>query len=61
MQILKLDIVTWQHCICDKKNTGIEGRVIAAASAATQKLGLKVKQMNVVMGILSEREVLIKR
>ena len=36
-------------------------REITAASAAAQKLGLKVKQMDVVMGILSEREVLIKR
>ena len=36
-------------------------RKITAASAAAQKLGLKVKQMDVVMGILSEREVLIKR
>ena len=35
--------------------------MITAASAAAQKLGLKVKQMDVVMGILSEREVLIKR
>ena len=43
------------------KTTGIEGRVITAASAAAQELGLKVKQMDVVMGILSEREVLIKR
>ena len=43
------------------KTTGIEGRVITAASAAAQRLGLKVKQMDVVMGILSEREVLIKR
>ena len=34
--------------------------MITAASAA-QKLGLKVKQMDVVVGILSEREVLIKR
>ena len=34
---------------------------MTAASAAAQKLGLKVKQMDVVMGILSEREVLIKR
>ena len=31
------------------------------ASAAAQKLGLKVKQMDVVMGILTEREVLIKK
>ena len=30
-------------------------------TAAAKKLGLKVKQMNVVMGILREREVLIKR
>ena len=44
-----------------KKPTGIEGRVITAASAAAQKLGLKVKQMDVVGGILSEHEVLIKR
>ena len=44
-----------------KKTTGIEGRVITAASAAAQKLGLKVKQMDVVVGILSEHEVLIKR
>ena len=43
------------------KTTGIESRVITAASAAAQKLGLKVKQMDVVKGILSEREVLIKR
>ena len=43
------------------KNTGIEGRVITAASAAAEKLGLKVKQMDVVGGILSERDVLIKR
>ena len=35
--------------------------MITAASAAAQKLGLKVKQMDVVMGILSEREVLMKR
>ena len=35
--------------------------MITAASAAAQKLGLKVKQMDVVLGILSEREVLIKR
>ena len=35
--------------------------MITAASAAAQKLGLKVKQMDVVMGILSERKVLIKR
>ena len=35
--------------------------MITAASAAAQKLGLKVKQMDVVMGILSEREVLIRR
>ena len=35
--------------------------MITAALAAAQKLGLKVKQMNVVVGILSEREVLIKR
>ena len=35
--------------------------MITAASAAAQKLGLKVKQMDVVMGILSEREVLIKK
>ena len=35
--------------------------MITAASAVAQKLGLKVKQMDVVVGILSEREVLIKR
>ena len=35
--------------------------MITAAWAAAQKLGLKVKQMDVVVGILNEREVLIKR
>ena len=35
--------------------------MITAASAAAQKLGLKVKQMDVVVVILSKREVLIKR
>ena len=35
--------------------------MITAASAAAQKLGLKVKQMDVVVVILSEHEVLIKR
>ena len=39
------------------KTTGIEGRVITAASVAGQKLSLKVKQMDVVMWILCEREV----
>ena len=43
-----------------KKNT-FRPSFFAAASAAAKKLGLKVKQMDVVMGILSEREVLIKR
>ena len=35
--------------------------MISAASAAAQKLGVKVKQMDIVMAKLSEREVLIKR
>ena len=45
-------------------HTYVEGRVITTASAAAQKLGysaLKVKQMDVVMGIVSERDVLITR
>ena len=35
--------------------------MITAASAAALKLGLKAKQMDVVMGIVSEHDVLIKR
>ena len=31
--------------------------MITAASAAAQKLGLKAKQIDVVMGIVSERDV----
>ena len=42
------------------KIIGIEGRVVTAALPAAQKLGhsgLKAKQMDVVMGIMSERDV----
>ena len=39
-----------------KKNIGKEG-----SPATALKLGLKTKQMDVVMGIVSERDVLIKR
>ena len=39
------------------KTIGIEGRVVTAASAAAQKLGYSSKQMDVVIGIVSERDV----